>query len=320
MKEITFLKQNAAKWKQYESMTVEKSGSPKALSDLFIEITDDLAYSQTQYPRAKSTQYLNDLAAISHQEIYQNKREDRSKILAFWKYELPAIIGKHHKMLLLSFAVFIISAAIGWVSAKYDDEYVRLILGDEYVDMTIDNIEKGDPMGVYKSDGSMNMFVGITINNIRVSFLAYVAGLLFSFGTAYLLFTNGIMLGAFQYFFYSKGLLGTSILTIWIHGTLEISAIIIAGSAGFVLGKGLIFPGTYSRGISFTHGARDSVKIIMGLIPVFIIAGFLESFVTRYTQMPIWTSIGIISISAIFILAYFVAWPIYLNRKDLTYA
>ncbi len=320
MKEITFLKQNAGKWKQYEAMTAEKSGTPKELSDLFIEITDDLAYAQTQYPISKSTQYLNDLAAISHQEIYQNKREDRSQILKFWKYDLPLIIGKHQKMLLLSFIIFLVTCALGWVSAKYDDDYVRLILGDDYVDMTIENIEKGDPLAVYKDEGQMDMFVSITINNIRVSFYAYIMGLFFSFGTAYILFKNGIMLGAFQYFFYAKGLLGVSILTIWIHGTLEISAIIIAGCAGFVLGKGLIFPGTHSRATSFMHGARDSVKIVMGLVPVFIIAGFLESFVTRYTQMPKWTSISIISISALFIIGYFVAWPIYVKRKFPSYA
>ncbi len=319
MKEITFLKQNAAKWKNFEAMTAEKSASPKELSDLFIEITDDLAYAQTQYPNSKSTQYLNDLAAISHQEIYQNKREDGSKILSFWKYELPAVMAKHRKMLLLSFLIFFISCGIGWVSARYDEDYVRFILGDDYVEMTIDNIEKGDPMGVYKRQGQLDMFFHITVNNIRVSFIVYVMGIFFSFGTSYFLFTNGIMLGAFQFFFYSKNLLGTSILTIWIHGTLEISAIVIAGTAGFVLGKGLIFPNTYSRTVSFMHGARESAKIMLGLVPVFIIAGFLESFVTRYTDMPIWLSIGIISFSAFIIIGYFVAWPLYLRYKHPQY-
>jgi uncharacterized membrane protein SpoIIM required for sporulation len=315
MKEITFLKQNADKWKHYEQLTKDKEKDPKALSDLFIEITDDLAYAQTQYANSRSTQYLNDLAAISHQEIYQNKREDSNKVWAFWKYDLPMIIAKNHSILLIAFLVFFTSCLIGWVSAKYDDEYVRLILGDSYVDMTIENIEKGDPMAVYKQEGESAMFIFITLNNIRVSFYAYIAGLLFAFGTAILLFQNGIMLGAFQYFFYAKGLLVTSILTIWIHGTLEISAIIIAGCAGFVLGKGIIFPGTYSRGVSFMHGARDSIKIIIGLIPIFITAGFLEGFVTRHTEMPKTLSIAIISISALIILGYFVVWPIYLKRK-----
>src|SRR3546814_13017991 len=84
------------------------------------------------------------------------------------------------------------------------------------------------------------------------------------------------MLGAFQFFFYQKGLLLTSVLSIWIHGTLEISAIIIAGSAGLVMGNSLLFPGTWSRLESFRRGARRGLKIVIGLVPVFITAALLE--------------------------------------------
>jgi uncharacterized membrane protein SpoIIM required for sporulation len=132
-----------------------------------------------------------------------------------------------------------------------------------------------------------------------------------------LLFTNGIMLGAFQYFFYAKGLLLQSVLVIWIHGTLEISAIIIAGAAGLTMGNSILFPGTYSRFESFRMGAKRGVKIVIGLLPIFIIAGFLESFVTRHNEMPSWLSLSIIMTSLLFIVGYFIVYPIYLN-KNLT--
>src|SRR3546814_12188447 len=105
------------------------------------------------------------------------------------------------------------------------------------------------------------------------------------------------MLGAFQFFFYQKGLLLTSVLSIWIHGTLEISAIIIAGSAGLVMGNSLLFPGTWSRLESFRRGARRGLKIVIGLVPVFITAALLEGFVTRPTDMPLWLSVSIITCS-----------------------
>src|SRR3546814_12119350 len=107
---------------------------------------------------------------------------------------------------------------------------------------------------------TVEMFLYIAFNNIKVSFLAFVAGVLFSFGTVWVLFQNGVMLGAFQFFFYQKGLLLTSVLSIWIHGTLEISAIIIAGSAGLVMGNSLLFPGTWSRLESFRRGARRGLR------------------------------------------------------------
>ncbi|MDP1744327.1 MAG: stage II sporulation protein M [Bacteroidota bacterium] len=315
MKEITFLNQNAAKWEQFESLITSKGGSnPDLMADLFVQLTDDLSYSKTNYPKSKTTQYLNSIAARVHQEIYKNKKEKSRRIITFWKYELPFIFKNSHKQLLYAFLIFSIAMLIGIVSAAYDDTFVRLILGDSYVNMTLENIDKGDPMAVYKSMNQIDMFFGITINNIRVAFICFVLGILFSFGTGVMLLYNGIMLGAFQYFFYAKGLLLQSVLVIWIHGTLEISAIIIAGCAGLVMGNSILFPGTYSRGTSFINGAKQGVKIVIGLVPVFIVAGFLESFVTRYSQMPMWLSLSIISSSLLFIIGYFIIYPMYLNR------
>ena len=314
MKEITFLKQNAEKWEAFEKMLNERQlNNPKKLAELFIELTDDLSYARTYYPDAKSTQFLNGLTARVHQEIYKNKKENRSRIKRFWKEELPEVVRQHHKQLLISFVVFAIACIIGAASAAYDENFVRVILGDSYVNQTIENINNKDPMAVYKKMHETDMFIGITVNNIRVSFIAFAFGVFFSIGTGYFLFSNGVMLGSFQYFFYSKGLLMQSALVIWIHGTLEISAIIIAGAAGFVMGNSILFPGTYPRGTSFILGAKKGIKIIIGLIPVFICAGFLESFVTRYTQMPLWLSLTIIISSFLFIAWYFIVYPIAKN-------
>ncbi|MEL7005973.1 MAG: stage II sporulation protein M, partial [Bacteroidota bacterium] len=100
------------------------------------------------------------------------------------------------------------------------------VLSYRYVDMTLENIEKGDPMGVYSSMSQVSMFFTITFNNVRVSFMAFGGGLFFSIGAGLLLFYNGVMLGTFQQFFYQKGLLVFSFLSIWIHGTIEISSIV----------------------------------------------------------------------------------------------
>jgi uncharacterized membrane protein SpoIIM required for sporulation len=316
VKEITFLNQNADKWQQFETLISTKGNSdPDLMADLFIQITDDLSYSKTNYPKSKTTQYLNSIAARVHQEIYKNKKEKSNRIASFWKYELPFIFKDSQKQLLYTFLIFSISMLIGIVSSAYDDSFVRLILGDGYVNMTLDNIDKGDPMAVYKSMNQVDMFLGITINNIKVAFMCFAFGIFFSFGTGAVLFYNGVMLGSFQYFFYAKGLLLPSMLTIWIHGTLEISAIVIAGCAGLVLGNSILFPKTYPRGVSFIKGAKQGVKIVVGLVPVFIAAGFLESFVTRYTNMPMWLNLLIIFGSLFFIIWYFIIYPILLHRK-----
>jgi uncharacterized membrane protein SpoIIM required for sporulation len=124
------------------------------------------------------------------------------------------------------------------------------------------------------------------------------------------------MLGTFHHLFYVKGLLFKSLSIVWIHGTLEISSIIIAGAAGLILGNSILFPKTYSRRQSFLIASKDGVKIIIGLIPLFITAGFLESFVTRFTQMPVFINLIIILSSLSFIIWYVIIYPIKLNRRE----
>ncbi len=312
MKEALFIKQNAAKWKQYENITLKE---PDDLAHFFIDITDDLAYSKTFYPHSKTTGYLNGLASRFHQSIYRNKKEKTNRFVEFWASELPFLFKKHQKQLLYSFLFFMVFCLMGVLSAKYDETFIRLILGEGYVNITNENIAKGDPFGVYKSEEETMMFIQIAANNIYVALYTFVSGVFFSLGTIYNLVTNGIMLGSFEYYFFSKGLGWQSILVIWIHGTLEISTIIIAGGAGLVLGNSLLFPGTYTRMVSFKNGAKDGMKIAIGMIPIIIVAAFLESFVTRHTEMPVWLSVSILSSSLAFMIWYIIIYPMQLNKK-----
>jgi uncharacterized membrane protein SpoIIM required for sporulation len=312
MREALFINQNTQKWKNYEDL---KAAGPDELAESFINLTDDLAYAKTFYPKSNTTKYLNGLAATFHQSIYKNKKEKTSRFITFWKYELPLVFYKHRKPLLYSFLFFLVFSLMGALSAKYDNTFVRLILGDDYMNMTNQNIAKGDPFGVYKTGSSFLMFIQIAFNNIRVELLTFVFGIIFSVGSIYQLMMNGIMIGSFEYYFFSKGLGWQSILVIWLHGTLEISAIILAGGAGLILGNSLLFPKTYTRLASLKNGAKDGLKIAIGLIPIFLTAAFFEGFVTRHTEMPVWISLTILITSLIFIIWYVILYPIILNRK-----
>jgi uncharacterized membrane protein SpoIIM required for sporulation len=288
---------------------------PDELAERFIQITDDLAYAKTFYPKSKTTAYLNGLAAGLHQSIYKNKTEKSNRFILFWKYELPLLFKTYEKQLLYAFIFFVVFCSMGVLSAKYDENFVRLILTDQYVDMTNANIAKGDPFGVYKQAGEFPMFFMIASNNIYVAFVNFVSGIVFSIGTVFFLFKNSVMLGAFEYYFFSKGLGTQSILVIFIHGTLEMSSFIIASAAGLVLGNSLIFPKTYNRLLSVRKGAKDGMKMTIGLVPLFLIAAFFESFVTRHTDMPLWLSISILSLSLFFVIWYTIIYPNTLSKN-----
>ena len=315
MREAQFLKKNAEKWKQYET-EVNHFDNPDTFADRFIELTDDLAYARTFYPKSNTSAYLNGVTSLFHQKIYKNKKEKSGRIASFWQFELPWLFKQYHWQLLYAFLFFIVFCFAGALSAKYDDSFIRLILGDGYVNMTNENIEKGDPFGVYKHDGAFTMFLQIGFNNIKVAFIAFVLGITFSIGTVMLLIQNGIMVGAFLQFFIAKKLGYQAVLAIFIHGTIELSVIVIAGCAGLVLGNSLLFPKTYSRWHAVTKGGRDGMKIVFGLVPFFILAAFLESYVTRhYQQMPAWSKLAILITSFSFIVWYFIIYPTQLHKR-----
>jgi len=312
MRESTFIKKNLPRWKKYQE---EPTGDPDEMAERFTTLLDDLAYAKTFYSFSKVTGYINSLAAGIYQIIYANNKEKSGRFRSFFVYELPLLFRKYHRLILFTFLFFLLFCLIAAFSAAHDETFVRGVMGDEYVNMTEQNIKKGDPFGVYKGENELYMFLRIAYNNIQVSFLCFIGGILFGVGSLWFMMKNGVMLGAFQYYFFSKGLGLKSVLVIWIHGTLEISSIVIAGSAGLIMASGLLFPGTRKRVDALKKSARDGVKVVISLVPLFIMAAFLEGFVTRHTAMPMGISITILLLSLAFIISYFIVYPILLQRR-----
>ena len=238
MLESVFIKQNISKWHQYEDvLTFGGEQTPTEISEMYLDLSSDLAFAQSHYPNAEITSYLNDLTLKLHNVVYNEKHENWRRIITFWTREVPEIIWRERRSLLISLIVFLVSVAIGAFSSMHDDNFVRLIMGDEYVDMTIENINKGKPMDVYANDLETASFAGIMFNNVRVSFLAFAFGIFTSLAVGYFLFSNGVMIGSFFAFLYSQGVFAQSWPTVMLHGTLELSAIVIAGGAGIAFGN-----------------------------------------------------------------------------------
>jgi uncharacterized membrane protein SpoIIM required for sporulation len=309
MRETSFIQQNQKKWKEFEEVLDHSDKDPDKLSELFVQITDDLSYSRTFYPNRSVKIYLNDLAQRIFQKIYRGRKSPFKHFLRFWIEELPQIFYAARRDMLIVLLVFCLAAAIGALSTAMDPEFPRIILGNEYVDMTEENIRAGDPMAVYKDQNAISMNIGITVNNLFVSLLTFVLGVFYGIGSLALIVQNGIMLGAFQYFFIEKGLFWESFLTIWIHGTIEISCIIVAGAAGLTMGRGLAFPGAYTRRRSFQIAARRGMKIMVGIAPLIALAGFFESFLTRHTDLPASLRGVFIAVNFLFVLVYFFWYP-----------
>lgn len=315
--EVDFVKIHYPIWKDFDSiMSSQAKIDPDRLAQYYTKVTEDLSYLNTFYPDSRYLSYLNNLSNRAHHAIYKNKKENKNRFILFWKDELPIVVQECKGEIYLSTIIFLVAIAIGFFSTLHNDEYVRLIMGDQYVNMTLNNIEKGDPMAVYKGHAEGSMFFMLSVNNIRVSFLAFVFGIFGPFMTGMLLFFNGIMVGAFICFFKVKGMFNLAFSTIMIHGTLELSAIVMAGAAGMVIGNGWLFPGTYKRKDALRLSGNRALKLVMGIVPVFIIAAILESHVTRH-----YLALGNIGRWAIVILTgalfvwYFFIYPTKVKQK-----
>lgn len=310
MREVTFLRQRSERWKRAEALIDQAStANPDELAAHFVELTDDLAYARTFYPEGRTTVYLNELTARFFALIYKNRREDTGRVRRFFAREVPLAVRSAHRHLAAALVLFLVAAAIGVLSGRNDPTFARLVLSERYVDMTLANIEAGDPMRVYKEMHPVQMYAYIAFNNFRVALLTTAMGVFTAVGAGFVLFQNGLMVGVFQDFFVQRDLGLTSALVIWIHGALEIPAIVICGGAGLVLGSGWLFPGSYPRGEAFRKSARTALKIFVGTVPVILFAALLESFVTRYTGMPLALSLCIIVASLAFIVWYYVFYP-----------
>ena len=312
MREGLFIKKNKDRWERLEQESPE---NPDEMASDFTKLVDDLAYAKTYYPTSKVTQYINSLAAKIYLGIYRNRKEESNRLVRFWKYDVPLTIGKHHRIILFALFIFLVFSSIGFFSSAKEPGFIREVLSDGYVDMTERNIEEGNPFGVYGDKNSFFMFVRIMLNNILVSFIYFFRGIALGIPSITALGQESIRLGAFEHMFYVRGLGGQAVITVLIHGMLELTAIIIACAAGVVMGTGYLFPKTGRRMDAFREGTKDGVKMVVGLVPVFALAAFFEGFITRYYKMPLWLSLSILTVSALFITWYFVLYPMRLRRE-----
>ncbi len=314
MREGLFIKRNKDRWERIEE---ERISEPDQVASDFVQLVDDLAYAKTFYPRSKVTRYINFLASRIYLGIYRNRKDSSNRILRFFWYDVPLTVRKHRLVMLFSLAIFLLFFSIGFFSSVQDDSFVRQVLGDNYVDMTEKNIEEGNPFNVYADSNAFFMFLRIMINNIMVSFSYFFRGILFGVPSILLLAKESMRLGAFEHMFYAKDLGGQAVVTVLLHGLLELTAIILTCGAGLVMGMSYLFPGTRTRLDSFREGVKDGVKIVVGLMPIFVVAALIEGFITRYYKMPLYMSLTILGVCALFIGWYFIWYPYLLSKKGV---
>lgn len=243
---------------------------------LYRQIAADLAALREDRGSVHFARYLNQLLARAHNIIYSARKASPSAIVRFFILNYPVVFRRNLRFVAVAFAVFALGALVGGALTYQDPDFKLSILGPQMV-RTIEKREMWTHsiVGVKPQASSY-----IMTNNLSVGFMTFALGITAGIGTLYMLLFNGLLMGVIGMACHLSGMS----LQLWgfvaPHGVLELPAIFIAGGAGLRIAAGLLFPGYLPRRESLVRAGTEAVQLLLGTIPILIIAGTIEGFVS----------------------------------------
>ncbi len=281
-------------WKELEQLLslAEQKGlrsltasQVKQLTSLYRSVSADLARAQTREIGQQLTQQLQQLTLRAYSQVYQKPRHQSwQAALDFYRWELPQVMRETWAYLALSTGIFIVGSLIGWWLAWTDPNFVSLTLPESLISKVRDDGELW--MGSILSGDDPTDAAGLMINNISVGLKATAGGMLGGLGTVFILFFNGLLIGSAATIVGQSNLAYPFWAFVFPHGSLELPAIFVAGAAGLLIGKALLFPGPYKRIDALKHYGLQAAKLTFAMIPMLIIAGVIEAFFSPSTWVP----------------------------------
>jgi uncharacterized membrane protein SpoIIM required for sporulation len=252
------------------------------LSLLYRQTAADLAAIREDPGSVHFARYVNQLLVRAHNTIYSGHRASPAAIFSFFWETYPATFRRNLNYFLLAVLIFAVAGVVGAVLTYQNPDFKVKLLGPQMVE-TIDRHE----MWTHSIVGIKPLASSaIMTNNISVSFTTFALGITAGLGTIYMMAFNGLLIGVIGM---ACGLAGMSV-QLWSfvapHGVLELPAIFIAGGAGLRIAQGLLFPGLLARRESLARAGVEAVQLVLGTIPILIIAGVIEAFVSP-TALPV---------------------------------
>ena len=281
------------------------------LGILYRQIAADLAALREDRSSVHFARYLNQLLARAHNTIYSAQRASPSAVVDYFRFAYPRIFRENLNYCLAAFLIFLGSALVGMALTYHDPDFKMKILGPQMVD-TIERHEMWTHsiVGIKPVASS-----AIMTNNIGVAFTSFAAGITGGVGTIYMMIFNGLLIGVIGTACWLSGMS----LQLWSfvapHGVLELPAIFISGGAGLRLARGLLFPGFLPRRESVARAGNEAVKLLLGTIPMLVVAGVIEAFVSP-TSLAVPLKFGMAAALFALLLAYLFWKPAMQPKAD----
>lgn len=280
-------------WKRLDALLkqVEKKGlkslrgeEVKELASLYRSVSADLARSRTHQIGNTPIQQLQILTSRGYNLIYQgSRRQEWQAAIEFYRWGFPAIVQQSSGYIAIATALFLLGSLIAWWFTWQDPVFLSLVVPEWLIEKVRDRGElwMGSIVGIEPLASS-----SITINNIKVSFAAIAGGITAGIFTAYILFFNGIAIGAVATLVGQNNLAYPFWAFVFPHGSLELPAIFLAGGAGLLIGRAILFPGKYKRADALKVYGSQAAQLVFGIVPMLVIAGTIEGFFSPSPLIP----------------------------------
>ncbi|NCJ05881.1 stage II sporulation protein M [Synechococcales cyanobacterium C] len=254
------------------------------LSSLYRLVAADLSRARTRQVGVAVTEQLQGLATRSYAQIYQGgRRQNWQAMVDFISWGFPGAVQQAMGAVAIATTIFLLGAAVGWWYTWRDPAFMQLVVPSGIIELVQDKgqLWMGSIVGMEPLASS-----AIMRNNISVTFTTFAGGMLGGLGTLFVLWNNGLHIGAIATLVGQNNLAYPFWAFVFPHGALELPAIFLAGGAGLLLAQGILFPGRYGRLEALKGAGNQAILLMFGVVPMLVIAGIIEGFFSPAPQIP----------------------------------
>ncbi len=296
---VALIEKRKSTWQQLEKLLSYVNGvsslrnlsrtQVRLLGNSYRRTVADLAIARVESRDQRLVSYLNNLVTRAHSLIYRGKINGMRFVWNFYITEFPAIFRQTYRYPLVVLSLFISIALFAFIATWRNDDFAEFAY---LTSQTIQDIKEGHKWWESINEGAPVETVAIIFNNIGVSLRVFAFSLLPLAGTLHAIMPTSLQFGAIN----ALAIKYQMKLKLWSfvagHGVLEFAAIFIAGGAGLLLGTALLVPREYTRRDALLVKGSIAIKLLVGCIPLLILAGLIESFISP-TSIPVYFKIAI---------------------------
>ncbi|MCB0114238.1 MAG: stage II sporulation protein M [Caldilineaceae bacterium] len=289
MRMETFIEKRQTDWQRLETLVNRAKSSAETLSaadlyelgTLYRSATSDLALAQRDFPNGQVTTYLNQLVARGHGLIYREEPLRRQQVSDFFAVTFPQLFRRLLPYTMVSFLIFFVPALVAFAMVAADTERVYIFLGaDANTEALVRTVESGELWTDIAPSVRSAASAAILTNNIGVMFMAFAGSATAGLFTLFILLINGLSIGGVFGLLQAHGMSGGLAEFVVAHGFIELSVIFLAGGCGLYVGEAIIRPGLLSRKDALVQRARVAVSVVLGCVPLLVLAGIIEGFIS----------------------------------------